>query len=75
VLALAYLREGETFANLPVGFGVGAATAWRYARETVTLLAAARKIRHAFMVIEGTLIPIDRVAASVGVRAAARRRP
>ena len=37
---LAYLRKGETFAELAAGFGVGTATAWRYATETVALLAA-----------------------------------
>jgi hypothetical protein len=74
LLVLAYLRKGETFAELAAGFGVGTATAWRYVREAVTLLAArapklpaalaaARKAGHAFVVIDGTLIPIDRVAA------------
>ena len=29
LLALAYLRKGETFAELAAGFGVGTATAWR----------------------------------------------
>jgi len=29
---LAYLRKGETFAELAAGFGVGMATAWRYVR-------------------------------------------
>jgi hypothetical protein len=74
LLVLAHLRKGETFADLAAGFGVGTATAWRYTRETITLLAArasklrtalaaARKAGHAFVVIDGTLIPIDRVAA------------
>jgi DDE superfamily endonuclease len=36
----AHLRKGETFASLAVGFGIGPATAWRYVREAVTLLAA-----------------------------------
>jgi hypothetical protein len=74
LLVLAYLRKGETFADLAAGFGIGTATAWRYATETVTLLAArAPKLRralvaakdagHAYVVIDGTLIPIDRVAA------------
>lgn len=27
---LAYLRSGETFAEVTVGFGVSTATAWRY---------------------------------------------
>src|SRR5437762_14283970 len=71
---LAYLRKGETFAELAAGFAVGATTAWRYVGETVALLAArapklrtavrdARKAGHAYVVVDGTLIPIDRVAA------------
>src|ERR1700731_1817590 len=64
LLVLAYLRKGETSA----GFGVGTATAWRYVTETVALLAArspklrqalrdTRKAGHAYLVIDGTLIP------------------
>ena len=74
LLVLAYLRKGETFAELAAGFGVGTATAWRYVTETVALLAArspklrqalrdASKAGHAYLVINGTLISIDRVAA------------
>jgi len=74
LLVLAHLRKGETFAELAAGFGVGTATAWRYVHEAVALLAAraprlpaalaaAKKAGHAFVVIDGTLIPIDRVAA------------
>jgi hypothetical protein len=37
LLVLAYLRKGETFAELAAGFGVGTATAWRYVNETVAL--------------------------------------
>src|SRR5215472_13910874 len=40
LLVLAYLRKGETFAELAAGFGIGTATAWRYVTETVGLLAA-----------------------------------
>ena len=40
VLVLAYLRKGETFAELAAGFGVRVPTAWRYVNETVALLAA-----------------------------------
>src|SRR5262245_40638660 len=40
LLVLAHLRKGETFAELAAGFGAGTATAWRYVRETVALLAA-----------------------------------
>ena len=71
---LAYLRKGETYAELAAGSGVGTATAWRYVTETVALLAArspklrqalagAKEAGHAYVVIDGTLIPIDRVAA------------
>src|SRR5260370_21457852 len=74
LLVLAYLRKGDTFAALGAGFGIGTATASRYVSETVALLAArAPKLRralpdaqqagHAYVVIGGTLIPIDRVAA------------
>ncbi|MGH3405469.1 MAG: transposase family protein [Streptosporangiaceae bacterium] len=73
LLVLAHLRNGETLAELAAGFGVGTATAWRYVTETVRLLAArapklapalhaAKKAGHAFVVIDGTLIAIDRVA-------------
>ena len=74
LLVLVYLKKGETFAEVAAGFGVGTATAWRYVNEVVDLLAArAPKLRkaardaaragHAFVVIDGTLIAIDRVAA------------
>jgi hypothetical protein len=73
LLVLAYLRKGETFAQLAAGFGVGTTTAWRYVEETVALLAArapklrqavreAKKAGWAYVVLDGTLIPIDRVA-------------
>jgi hypothetical protein len=68
LLVLAYLRKGETFAGLAAGFGIGTATAWRYVTETVALLAPrapklrraladARQAGHAYVVIDGTLIP------------------
>src|SRR5271155_2464367 len=74
LLVLAYLRKGETFAELAAGFGVGTATGWRYVNETVALLAAraprlrkavrdAKRAGYAYVVVDGTLIPIDRVAA------------
>jgi hypothetical protein len=48
LLVLAYLRKGETFAELAAGFGIGAAAAWRYVSETVALLAArSPKLRRA----------------------------
>ena len=74
LLVLVYLRKGETFAGLAAGFGVGTSTAWRYVNETVSLLAArspklckavrnAKNNGHAYVVLDGTLIPIDRGAA------------
>jgi len=66
--------QGEMFAELAAGFGIGTSTAWRYVTETVALLAVrspklrqalarAKDAGHAYLVIDGTLIPIDRVAA------------
>ena len=74
LLVLVYLRKGETFAELAAGFAVGVTTAWRYVNETTDLLAArAPKLRqavrdavkagYAYVVLDGTLIPVDRVAA------------
>lgn len=70
LLVLVYLRKGETFAEIAAGVEVGTATAWRYANETVALLAArAPKLRtaarggYAYVVVDGTLIAIDRVTA------------
>jgi hypothetical protein len=74
LLVLAHLRKGDPFAEIAARFGVSTATAWRYVHETVALLAArapklCRALRdatdagHAYVVIDGTLIPIDRLAA------------
>jgi Helix-turn-helix of DDE superfamily endonuclease/DDE superfamily endonuclease len=68
LLVLAYLRKGETFADLADGFGIGTATAWRYVSETAALLAArapklgralqdAKEAGHACVVIDSTLNP------------------
>ena len=55
LLVLAYLRKGETFADLAAGFGVSTATAWRYVTETVALLAArSPKLRRALADATGT---------------------
>jgi hypothetical protein len=73
LMVLAHLRKGETFADLAAGFGVGTSTAWRYVTETVALLAArapklrtavraAKRAGYAYVVVDGTLIPIDRLA-------------
>jgi hypothetical protein len=74
LLVLVYLRKGEPFAEVGAGFGVSTTTCWRYVNETVELLAGrAPKLREAlreakrqgmaYVVIDGTLIPIDRLAA------------
>jgi hypothetical protein len=71
---LVYVRKGESFAEVAAGFGVSTATCWRRVNETVELLAdrapklraalqAAKRSGMAFVVIDGTLIPIDRVAS------------
>ena len=65
LLVLAYLRKGETFAELAAGFGVGRATAWRYIRETIAMLSArapklrqavrdAKKAGYAYVIGDGT---------------------
>ncbi|WP_411129790.1 transposase family protein [Streptomyces sp. x-19] len=72
LLALAHLRCGDTYAQLAAGFGIGVATVYRYIREAVDALAALapslaeamRTIRtKAFVILDGTLLPIDRIAA------------
>jgi hypothetical protein len=72
LLALAHLRCGDTYARLAAGFRIGVATVYRYIRETVDLLArlaptlrdAVQTARaKAYVILDGTLLPIDRVAA------------
>ncbi|NJC11420.1 hypothetical protein F4558_001246 [Micromonospora profundi] len=71
LLALAQLRIGDTITRLACGCAVSVTTAWRYAREAIdlpavhaeTLNAAIRRVgRLAYAILDGTLIPIDRVA-------------
>jgi hypothetical protein len=71
LLALAHLRNGDTYTRLAAGFEVGVSTAWRYVQEAIILLAQAaddlatamQRIRRlAYAILDGTLIPIDRVA-------------
>ena len=74
LLVLVHLHKAETFARLAAGFGVGTATAWRYVRQTMALLAEkapaleqglrrARRKGWAYVIIDGTLIACDRLAA------------
>lgn len=72
LLVLAHLRMGNTYPQLAAGFGIGTATAYRYVTEAVALLAdlaptLADAMRvastKAFVILDGTLLPIDRIAA------------
>ncbi|WP_098896357.1 transposase family protein [Streptomyces sp. rh206] len=72
LLVLAHLRCGDTYARLAAGFRVGVATAYRYIREAVDLLAGLAPTleqametvrRKAYVILDGTLLPIDRIAA------------
>ncbi len=69
---LAHLRCGDTYSRLAAGFGVGLATVCRYIHEAVELLAALAPdladalktaMRKAYVILDGTLLLIDRVAA------------
>ncbi|MEU8164917.1 transposase family protein [Micromonospora sp. NPDC049004] len=71
LLALAHLRNGDTLTRLATGFEISVTTAWRYVREAIDLLAATaddldtamNRIRLlTYAILDGTLIPIDRVA-------------
>lgn len=56
---------GHTYAQLAAGFGIGTTTAYRYVTEAVDLLADALRTAStkAFVLLDGTLLPIDRIAA------------
>ncbi|MEU6278085.1 transposase family protein, partial [Streptomyces populi] len=70
--ALAHLRCGDTYAQLAAGFGIGIATVYRYIREAIDVLAAlaptlneamATARSKAYVILDGTVLPIDRIAA------------
>ncbi|WP_405573813.1 transposase family protein [Streptomyces phaeochromogenes] len=72
LLVLAHLRCGHTYAQLAAGFKVGLSTVYRYVAEAVGVLAAmapglAEAVKaaqcKAFVILDGTLLPIDRIAA------------
>jgi DDE superfamily endonuclease len=75
LLVLAHLRKGETYTALASGFGVGTTTVFRYVREGVDVLAAVAPTldqaldvarRKAFVILDGTLLSIDRVGMASG---------
>lgn len=72
---LAHLRKGETYTDLAVGFGIGTTTVFRYLREAIDALVAlaptlAQAIevaaRKAFVILDGTLLRINRVGMATG---------
>lgn len=72
LLVLAHLRCGDTYAGRASGFRIGIATAYRYIREAVDLLAALAPMlqqamttvrKKAYVILDGTELPIDRIAA------------
>lgn len=72
LLVLVHLRKNETLAHLGTGFGVSTATAGRYVIETIDVLAEhAPSLLDAlrdhdpkeFLILDGTLVRTDRVAA------------
>jgi hypothetical protein len=75
LLVVAYLRQGETYADLAYGFRIGTSTVYRYPREAITLLAAMAPTleqaievasRKAYVILDGTLLRIDRVGMTSG---------
>ena len=75
LLVVAYLRKGETYADLACGFRIGTSTVYRYIREALDLLAAMAPTleqaievatRKAFVILDGTLLRIDRVGMASG---------
>jgi hypothetical protein len=65
----------KTYTDLACGFGVGTSTVYRYLREAITMLAAmaptlAQAIEvaagKAFVILDGTLLHIDRVSMGSG---------
>ncbi|MER5393716.1 transposase family protein [Saccharopolyspora sp. NPDC002686] len=75
LLVLVFLRNGDTYARLAAGFGIGVATVYRYIRETTRLLAARAPSLTAalwrlawtftnFAILDGTVIRTDRIAAN-----------
>jgi hypothetical protein len=75
LLVLAYLRKGDTYADLAIGFDIGVTTVFRYIREALGVLSArARSLdeaitvaaRKAFVTLDGTLLRIDRVGMATG---------
>jgi hypothetical protein len=72
LLTLVHLRKNETFAQLGAGLAISQATAWRYVDEALEVLASWAPGLHEALtalgegdhvIVDGTLIPTDRVRA------------
>ncbi len=72
LLALAHLQCRDTYAQLATGFRIGIATVYHYVHEAVKVLAALAPTpaeamvtagTKAYMIVDGTVLPIDRIAA------------
>jgi hypothetical protein len=72
LLVLGHLRCGDTYGRLAAAFDIGIATVHRYIREAVDVLSAlaptleqavSTASRKAYVILDGTLLPIDRIAA------------
>jgi hypothetical protein len=75
LLVVAHLRKGETYTDLAAGYGIGTTTVFRYIREALEVLAALAPslreaitiaARKAFVIVDGTLLRIDRVGMGSG---------
>jgi hypothetical protein len=72
LLVLGHLRCGDTYSQLAAAFDIGIATVYRYVCEAVDVLSAlaptleqavSTASRKAYVILDGTLLPIDRIAA------------
>ncbi|MHA6802602.1 helix-turn-helix domain-containing protein [Salinifilum ghardaiensis] len=74
LLVVAYLRKGETYTDLAIGFDIGVTTVLRDIHEALQVLAARSRldqaiaiaVRKAFVLLDGTLLQIDRVGLATG---------
>jgi hypothetical protein len=75
LLVAAYLRKGDTYADLAGGFAIGVTTVFRHVQEALDAIAAIAPSLHdaviaatgkAFVIVDGTLLRIDRIGMATG---------